>query len=332
MAKQAVITTVASINPIEGADAVESVRVDGWNVVARKGDFKVGDKVVYVCIDSILPVERPEFAFLAKGGSGRIKTRTIRGALSQGICFPLNILPAGTYEVGTDVTDLIGATHYEKPVPAHLMGQIKGNFPPFFPKTDETMLQSCLPVLDELRGKPYYITVKCDGSSLSVFHLNGQFGVCSRNMELKNDGQNTYWKVALQYDLENKMKTYGHNLVIQGELIGEGIQKNRLGIKGHDIKVFNVYDLDAGRLVDFVELQKIVADLGLTMVPIEEEGEAFNYTLDELLAKAEGTYVGTSNRREGIVIRPKEGFYCKTLHGRCSFKVLSNKYLLKDEE
>jgi RNA ligase (TIGR02306 family) len=332
MTKQAVISKVLAINPIEGADAVESVRVDGWNVVARKGDFKVGDKVVYVCIDSILPVERPEFAFLAKGGSGRIKTRTIRGALSQGICFPLNILPAGTYEIGTDVTDLIGATHYEKPVPAHLMGQVKGDFPGWFPKTDETMLQSALPVLDEFRGKPYYISIKIDGTSGSFYFNNGEFGVCSRNMELKNDGQNTYWKIAEQNDLESKLRKLNRNLAIQGEIAGEGIQKNRLGIRGHKLFVFNIYDINAGVLVSFEELKQLVSDLGLTMVPLLEEGDSFNYTLDELLEKAKGTYEGTNSRREGIVIRPKEGFYCKTLYGRPSFKVLSNDYLQKDEE
>ena len=329
---QAVISKVLAINPIEGADAVESVRVDGWNVVARKGDFKVDDKVVYVCIDSILPVERPEFAFLAKGGSGRIKTRTIRGALSQGICFPLNILPAGTYEVGTDVTDLVGATHYEKPVPAHLMGQVKGNFPPWFPKTDETMLQSAMPVLDEFRGKAYYITVKCDGTSMSTYFYNGEFGVCGRNMELKNDGKNTYWLTAEKYDLGTKMRDFNRNIAIQGELVGEGIQKNRLGIKGHRFLVFNVYDIDKGQLVSFEELKQVVKDLDLTMVPILEEGDSFGYTLDELLEKAKGVYEGTNNRREGIVIRPKEGFYCQTLYGRPSFKVLSNDYLQKDEE
>lgn len=38
----------------------------------------------------------------------------------------------------------------------------------------------------------------------------------------------------------------------------------------------------------------------------------------------------TSNEQEGIVIRPQEEFRSKVLDGRMSFKVISNRYLLKE--
>ena len=118
------IQTVNAAEPIPNADAIEKVRVLGWWVVAKKGEFKPGDKVVYCEIDSLLP-ERPEFEFLRPAASSRprrtrpgsvvlpagfrIKTVKLRGQVSQGICFPLSVLPPGApTDEGADVTDLLG--------------------------------------------------------------------------------------------------------------------------------------------------------------------------------------------------------------------------------
>lgn len=105
--KLASVQTVNAIEPIPNADAIEKIRVLGWWIVAKKGEYKVGDKIVYCEIDSLLP-ERPEFEFLRASSfkqaqtdfSGaiilpagfRVKTVRLRGQVSQGICFPLSIL------------------------------------------------------------------------------------------------------------------------------------------------------------------------------------------------------------------------------------------------
>ena len=59
MRQLASIQTVNAVEPIPYADAIERVRVLGWWVVVKKSELKVGDKVVYCEIDSLLP-ERPE--------------------------------------------------------------------------------------------------------------------------------------------------------------------------------------------------------------------------------------------------------------------------------
>lgn len=84
------IQKIIDIKPIENADAIEKAYVLGWQVVVKKGEFKVGDLVVYIQIDTIVP-DKPEFAFLAKD-KFRIRTKKFRGALSQGLCLPLTIL------------------------------------------------------------------------------------------------------------------------------------------------------------------------------------------------------------------------------------------------
>ena len=63
MRKLASIQTVNAVEPIANADAIERIRVLGWYVVVKKGEFEPGQQVVYCEIDSLLP-ERPEFEFL----------------------------------------------------------------------------------------------------------------------------------------------------------------------------------------------------------------------------------------------------------------------------
>src|SRR5436190_15098726 len=154
MRKLASTQTVNAAEPIPNADAIERIRVLGWWVVVKKGEFRPGDKVVYCEIDCLLP-ERPEFEFLrpssfkpartdpdtgtALPAGFRIKTIKLRGQVSQGICFPLSILPPGTpTDEGADVTDALGVRKWEPPAPAGMGGRVKGGFPGFLPKTDET--------------------------------------------------------------------------------------------------------------------------------------------------------------------------------------------------
>lgn len=140
MRKLASIQRIKALEPIEGADAIERATVLGWQLVVKKDEFRVGELCIYCEIDSILP-EKPEFEFLKSRGM-RIRTIRLRGQISQGICFPLSFLPAETLiEEDSDVTEILGVTKYEPPIPASLAGVMKGAFPSFIPKTDETRVQ-----------------------------------------------------------------------------------------------------------------------------------------------------------------------------------------------
>ena len=176
--KLASIQVIKDIIPIKDADAIEVVRVLGWNVVVKKGEFKIGDKVIYCEVDSLFP-QKPEFEFLRKVNF-RIKTIRLRGVYSQGICFPLSILPVGVYNEGDDVTNLLEISKYEPPIPVDLAGEAKGAFPSFLSKTDETRIQCLEDILTKYLGTLCYYSEKIDGTS-STFYLNeGEFGVCGK--------------------------------------------------------------------------------------------------------------------------------------------------------
>jgi len=90
MRKLASIRQIANIRPIPGADRIVVAQVDGWECVVQKDEFHVGDHVVYVEVDSVMP-ERPEFEFL-RDRKFRVRTIKLRGQVSQGLVLPLSIL------------------------------------------------------------------------------------------------------------------------------------------------------------------------------------------------------------------------------------------------
>jgi len=352
--KLASIQKILTVEPIEGADKIEKVKVLGWQCVAVKGEFKPGDKCIYVEVGSMLPIE-DKFESLRKscykkmhtGEEGfRIKTIKLRGCLSQGIALPLTFLGEEftnsiLFKEGDDVTTKLGVFQYYPYIPPENAGEVWGKRPWFVPFTDETRVQSAPETINELKGKEVYITTKLDGTSVSIYSLmNGpycdptfprQFGVCSRENELKEKDTNTLWKIVNQYNLKEKLSKYGEPIVIQGELCGPGIQKNRLKLHIHDWYVFDIYFPKQIRYASYQELTDLCTVFQLKMVPLMLIG-TFNWNLDQLLKLAEGEYVGTLNLREGIVIRPTVPIHSPTLAGRLSIKVLNNTFLLKEEE
>ncbi len=338
--KLASVQRALEIVPIVGADAIELVRINGWQCVTKKGEFKIGDLGVFLEIDAI-PPDNPNFQFLwtAKDGSVptrpdkfRIRTMKLRGALSQGLFLPLSPFDLGAVAAGDDVTEKLGVTKYEPPIPAGSGGEIGGNFPGFVPKTDEIRVQSAPEVLDEIFATPYAITLKYDGTSATycVDPRDGQFLACGRNYSI-SEGDSFYWRIARQYDLPAKLAAHPQ-MAIQGEICGPGIQKNRLELKQITLFAFNVYDFANRRYLDHGEAREFLAEIEVPAVETLETGESFGYNQNSLLALAEGKYPGTSNEREGLVVRPLHERTSEVLAGRLSFKAISNRFLLKEKD
>ena len=328
------IQKVKSISAIPDSDFLELAHVMGWQCVAKKGEFKAGDLGVYYEVDSFLPLD-DRYEFLrstsyrenADNGKGfRIRTVKMRGQLSQGLLLPLEKFPelAGCGE-GDDVTEKLNVKKWYIPETAAAGGTIIGERPHGIPASDELRIQSALELLDQLKGKPYYITTKMDGTSGIVYYIDGKIGCCSRNKEIKDEETALYWAPVYTYGLKEKFARFGKNLVLTGEICGPGIQKNKLRLPALAWYVFDVKDWDAGRYLPYDEAVKLCADLGVPIVPLEERGEQFDYPLETLLEKAKGKYPSGLDK-EGIVVR--DALAPKVT----SFKVLNNDALLKEKD
>lgn len=343
--KLASIQKVLAIEAIANADSIEVARINGWQCVVKKGEFVAGDLGLFLEIDAVPPDSEP-FLFLwhrkpkegeanvevvARPDKFRVRTMKLRGVLSQGVLLPLHEFAFTSTIEDEDKTAELGVTKYEPPVPTG-MGDFRAGFPAFIPKTDEMRVQSVPEVLDELRGLPYVATLKCDGTSATfcIDPRDEEFHACGRNISIK-EGESFYWRMARKYDLEAILRRAPH-LAVQGEICGPGVQKNRLGLKELSLLVFNVYDIKQTRYLDHEDARLWLQENGLNPVDEVERGESFAHSQDSLLALAEGKYPGTTNEREGIVIRPLNETFSPTLGGRLSFKAISNRFLLKEGE
>lgn len=358
--KLAHIEKIDWIRPIEGKDRIALAGVLGWTVIIQKADYNEGDKCIFCEIDSVFP-EKPEFEFL-RSKKFRIKTMKMSGVLSQGICFPTSMLPKGNYEIGDDVTELMGITQYEptmdkevdvnedvintKKYPDFLMKmswfrklvlpkkQAKG-FPNFISKTDETRIQNAPFYLD--MNCKWVATEKIDGQSgsFTLQRIKGKhfwnknsfdFAVCSRNLRKWKKDTSSFWSVAEKYDIEEVLHgLIGDNewVAIQGECIASNVQGNKYKVTEPDLYVFNLI-YPSGR-VGSVEAKKIVEEYGLKFVPIiDEAADIKGMTVPEVLDYATGKSQLYDTLREGIVFR--------SLDGKQSFKAVSPEFLIKHNE
>lgn len=329
MRKLATVRRIDSIRPIEGADAIECAVVGGWTVVTKKGDFRAGDLAVYCEIDSWIPHELAPF--LSKGQEPReyngvkgerLRTVKLRGQLSQGLL----IAAMGTFPEGTDMTEALGIQKYEPLIPTQLAGEVKGPFPIFIPKTDQERIQNLANELEQWKADSltWEVTEKLDGSSMTVYYHNGEVGVCSRNLELRDTPDNTMWKVAHRDGIVTLLYDEDRSIAIQGELVGEGIQGNPYRIRGQSFYVFDVYLIDQGRYMLPQERAEFCEFHQLLHVPIlTNKITNSDTTVADLLVAADGkSEMNFDAEREGLVF--------KCIDKNISFKAISNKLLLKN--
>lgn len=325
--KLASIKRITEVKPIEGADAIECAIVGGgWPVVIRKGEFKAGELAIFCEIDSFIPHALAPFLSNGKeprefnGVKGeRLKTIRLKGQLSQGLLLPIPAILET--EEGTDVTEELGIQKWEKPIPAQLRGQIRGSFPSWLRKTDQERIQN-------LDGKinwddEYEVTIKLDGSSMSIWFKDGGWGVCSRNIDLKLDQEGNTFVDTAKRVIGNI--DWPDNIAIQGELMGPGIQGNREGFKDHEFFVFDVWDITEQRYYTPERTATFCYLWGLNHIPtiacctLREFGIQ---SIADALYQAEGPSL-KHPVREGLVF--------KRADGSDSFKVISNSFLLSEK-
>lgn len=338
--KLASIRKIDRIDSIPGADQIEVATIGGWKVVVKRDEFQPNDLAVYCEVDSWIPHELAPFLSKDKepreynGVKGeRLRTIKLRGQTSQGLLLPLNELLKMKYDgdsvvgEGDDVTEMLGIQKWEAPVPANLVGMAKGLFPTFIKKTDQERVQNLTSEIAEWHkvGYLFEVSEKLDGSSMTIFFKDDEVGVCSRNLELKEDDSNTFWRVAKAESLIDKLKNLGRNIAIQGELIGEGIQGNKYGIKGQKFYLFDIFDIDSYSYVSPEKRRTLAKMLDINHVPvISGDKDLGTGTVEEILQWAEDkSRLNDRVEREGLVFK-----LCGD--GNISFKSISNKFLLKN--
>jgi hypothetical protein len=360
--KLATIREIAAKHPIEGADRIEMVMVDGWECVVKKDEnINVGDLVVYIEIDSIVP-DRPEFEFL-RDRKFRVRTIKLRKQISQGLVLPLSILNGKKYKLGDDVTKELGIMKYDPeaeierevhiPKPKSRLGKFlmrfkwyremrkkkfkQTAFPGWISKTDETRVQNIVRVFNELleSKSKVFVTEKLDGQSCTAYiDDKNHYGVCSRNLSVPIAGDSNYAKVFHKYNLEKVLKAIKNlykakRVVIQGEICGPGVQGNKYKFDELKLFIFNVI-IDNVKL-NYSDMEQLITERlkaafgELLVVPLIEADYTLPATIKELVEFSKGqSVVRPEQKREGLVLR--------TFDYKTSFKVINPEFLLEEDD
>lgn len=341
MRKLVTIRTVSEVRPIPAADALEVAYFGGWPSVMKKNQVKPGDKCVFFEIDSFIPLGDERFAFLESKATRymdatgvRLRTIRLRGQISQGLAFPVSDFPElKDAQEDVDLSDFFGVIKWEPPVVESAEGVI-GDMPSFLRKTDQERVQNLVKEIQDNQGQEFEVTVKLDGMSMTVYHLNplSQFnestqaktGVCGRNKEFEQTADNMLWNTAIQGDVIKALTLTGKNIALQGELMGPKIQGNHENLSKKEFYVFDVFDIDQQKYFSPDERQAFfdhLTDLGVRLNQVPCLGKmVLDKSVEEILAMADGPSLN-NEKREGIVF--------KRMDGKFSFKAISNWYLEK---
>lgn len=339
MRKLASIQEILEINDIEGADNIQVATVLGWQCVIKRDEFKVGDKIVFCEIDSLFPSDDERFSFLERV-KYRIKTIKLRGQISQGLILPLSFLSddlsKNGVELDQNVTEDLRITKYEKPIfnggnGGFISGYTKGNFPSFLKKTDETRIQTFIETINNKIDKENLIDLFCeireklDGTSVTYYIRDGEFGVCSRNLEIKESEESIYWKMAKKYNIEEILRSQDRNIAIQGEIIGVGIQGNKYKLTDNQLFIFNLFDIDSYKYLNPSELYDFCKENQLNQCPFIANVFLNNNIKDWI------NFSSFKSKLNGITIA--EGIVVRLLNdSEFSFKVINPQFLLKNDE
>lgn len=359
--KLASIQKIRNIKAIPNSDFIECCEILGWEVVSQKGLHNIGDLVIYVETDSILPETRPEFEFMRER-KFRVKTIRLRKQISQGLLFPLSILPEkrfGSYKEGDDVTKILGITKYLTPSEKEEIRreQIKdnrikkylkryswyrklfpkktGSFPKFIKKTDEDRIQLFPNICEELKYLPLEATEKLDGQSGTYAMIKTKkklifksldYIVCSRRLQYpRKDMSKTWWQISEKYPIQKFLESWVRGnyqfVILQGEIVGPGIQGNKYELDEIDFYVFN-FILPPYTIYDASFTKNLVESWGMKHVPIINKEYLLKPTIKESI---EDTNLKS-------VLNPKvpiEGFVCRNNERNISFKMINPVFLLK---
>lgn len=352
------VQKIIKIEPIEGADAIELAFVLGWQVVVKKNEFKVGELVVYIQIDTVVP-ETEQFEFLRERNF-RVRTIKLRKQLSQGLIIPFPLSKKDrAYQEGYNVTEIIGVKKYEKPdnnpiIEKPRMPKVwykkwlylfKYNilykvFPNLRPKTrspfptnlvsitDEERIQNIPATFTKYAGKTFIVREKLDGSSITIIH-NKVFGksvfrICSRRFELhdkKNDWFKTFESTNFRLEISKLIEYYQTNdIIIQGECIGK-FNGNHHNLKKDEIRVFNIF-VD-GNPLNPIAFENVTSTLRIPVCPIRGT-YVLPTTMEAVLFLSEGE--DCLNPKA-----PREGLVWRCVDDNFSFKAINNAYLLKEK-
>lgn len=328
------IVPVFEITKIEkhgNADTLSIITIGGFKAIVRTGDFKEGDKAVYIPEGSIVPPRiLEEMNLVGKLGGkdfNRVKAVKLRGILSQGLVYPCK----EGWVIGQDVQNELGIVKYEPELPTQLRGLVfqvpsthslrydVENYKHYM-KVVEYLEANKIMVkfTEKLHGTLGLYTLVSDSMAAQLRNAPKTFLVSSKGMAGKNlsiieETKNLYWSVANKYNIEEKMRrVFSHllaeNKIVQlvGEIIGPAVQDLRYAQKV-EFRIFDISISNDDLSKTFVNADKLKEYSDLLELPTVPHLYTGVFSMEEMLNHTDGKETVSGKEfhiREGIVVTP----------------------------
>ena len=312
---------IDAIRPHNNADSIEIAIIKGWQTVVKKGEFKIGDNVIYFPPDSIIPEHLAEQYgvknYLGQSHMGlKVKAARLRGEASYGFVVKTD-LPEGT-----DCKDLLGIKKYEPPfVPSE--GDCASPHPLFHPYTDIENIRNFPGLIKD--GEEVVFTEKIHGQNYRVGLINDEFMVGSRKTQ-KKQGNNDWWNLLhdKHYEL---LKYLGSNTILFGEKFGVGVQDMHYGLKGQGLRFFDI--CQNLKYLDYDKKEELFKKFDIETVPILYRGSFSLKVVEEYTSGptnvCDPKIAGKFSGREGIVITKTKNEFDRTILKSISVDYLGRK-------
>lgn len=328
-------------HPDPTVERLELTEVWGWQVCIQKGQFKPGDKMIYIPPDYLVPLDHPSFAFLKRDGDDktqeRIRVRRFKGALSQGL--PISVPPElADLPVGSNVIEQLRIERYEPPLPKQTGGDFVGGpsglYAPKFDVESYQRYRECF-----TNGEEIIATEKLHGANARFVWAQDKDGewkqFCGSRTNWMAESDKIIWWMALNQCPDIGRWCQDHpNIILYGEVFGQ-VQSLKYGAGKNDIFFAAFGILDKNNWLDFDVARPMLDGYDVQWAPVVYRGPFDEAKLLEIAegdsrwaCEYNGKYVKADHMREGIVVVPLHERTDPNL-GRVCLKMVSNRYLEK---
>lgn len=347
------ICQIDDIQKHPNADKLSIVTVKGWRCIVGLDQYKVGDRVVFIPPDCILPedlIKKYDLDYVRS--NGRTKTVKLRGFVSQGLILDV---PEGEWHIGDDVAKFLGITKWQPPEPKYAVNVPKTSRKYINPKFDKYT------DIENVKHYPYVfregdmvvITEKIHGANWrasrlpiairsnarwyekiafwfrkNIFEQEQEYLLGSHNVQITHSlrhnnyyGEDYWGEVAKKYNVNSFIP---ENTILYGEVYGSNVQDLTYGLNGRDLVIFDIKQ--DGRYLDWEDVVEFCNKHSLKHVPVLYIGKYYNGILQKY---SDGkSLICQSQMREGCVIKTlKESN--DFIIGRKILKSISSDYLTR---
>lgn len=320
------IIEIEAVRPHANAERLEIVPVGGWQAVVKKGQFKAGDRAIYIEPDYSVPTGRDEFSFLAKPGKDRhrLKAVRLRGELSYGLLIPV---PAdlSAEPVGANVMEKLDVIRWEPEIKLTMADDLPQDQWPqtFAPKFDVESYEKFPHVIED--GEIVCVTEKVHGANARYTFVNGVFYQGSRQRWLVPDAGHIWARAVADNPNIRAWCERNPGVVLYGEVYGN-VQSLTYGLGKGEVRFIAFAAVDHGRWRNLGDLFFELEDADVPHCPVLYAGK-FDHAIIKEIAERDSriSTAPAGHMMEGVVVVPVEERFHGSI-GRVAVKHISNRY------